>query len=310
MLQSASFHRPEVRPRQECTLCVLALLAAVFSASYACAESTTMPAPLPGLIESGAPSFSVFGREALSFSTPPTDLHFMPDGRILVVAQHELALGDGFRWETFSQAPNQNEYIYSDVAVDADGQIYAGIPGAIARINFGEDGHWRLVPVLKLPLASPLIHVVQSRDTWLWYGGSGTIIAWRPGQVVRTAAAPADAVDQVLTLGGETFTSSGSTGSLYRIKIDGAPTRISSPNAVVSDTITCSVGLKPDQLLVGTIGDGLQTFDGQALRDLPLPGMLGPGSRITDLCQIGADYYAAGVDTKGIVFFDRAGRIV
>jgi signal transduction histidine kinase/DNA-binding response OmpR family regulator len=117
-------------------------------------------------------------------------------------------------------------------------------------------------------------------------------------------------VDQVLTLGNETFTSSGSNGSIHRVQIDGEPTRISSPSAVVSDTITCSVSLKPDQLLVGTIGDGLQTFDGKALRDLPLPGMIGPGSRINDLCRVGTDYYAAGVDTRGIVFFDHDGRIV
>jgi two-component system, sensor histidine kinase and response regulator len=269
-----------------------------------------MPAPLPGLIEPGAPSFSVFGREALGFTTPPTDLHLMPDGRILVVTQHEIALGDGFRWETFSQVPNQDNYIYSEVAVDDDGKIYAGIPGAIARIEFSEDGRWRLVPVLRLQQDSPPINVVPFRDTWLWWGGNRTIIAWRPGQAARIASTPTDAIDRVISLGSDMFTSSGATGSLYRVRFDSDPTCISSPGAVVSDTITCSAGLKPDLLLVGTIGNGLQTFDGKTLRELPLPGMIGPGSRINDLCQVGPDYYAAGVDTRGIVFFDRAGRIV
>ena len=62
-------------------------------------KSATIPAAPAGLIEAGAPSFTVLGREALGLSTAPTDLHIMPDGRILVVAQREIALGDGVRWE-------------------------------------------------------------------------------------------------------------------------------------------------------------------------------------------------------------------
>ena len=310
MLQIESLNRWYARQRQGSTVCVLALAGLIVGGSPARAESSIMPGPSPGLIESGAPSFSVFGREALGFSTPPTDLHLMPDGRVLVVAQREIALGDGFRWETFSQAPNQDNYLYSEVAVDNDGQIYAGIPGAIARIEFGEDGHWRLVPVLQLPARSPLVHVIQSRDTWLWWGDVSTAVAWRPGQTARTAATPADAVDQLFTLGSEIFTSSGATGALYHVQIDGAPTRISSPSTVVSDTITCSAELKSDQLLVGTMGNGLQAFDGKTIRDLSLPGMIGPGSRINDLCRVGSDIYAASVDTKGIVFFDRDGHLL
>jgi hypothetical protein len=84
----------------------------VVCASSCRAESTTMPAAPPGLIESGVPSFSVFGPEVFGFSTAPTDLHLMPDGRILIVSQHEIVLGDGIRWETYQQAPNQKDFIY------------------------------------------------------------------------------------------------------------------------------------------------------------------------------------------------------
>ena len=268
-----------------------------------------MPAAPPGLIESGVPSFSVFGPEVFGFSTAPTDLHLMPDGRILIVSQHEIVLGDGIRWETYQQAPNQKDFIYSKVAVDRDGQIYAGIPGAIARIEFDENGQWRLVPVLKLHLETPLDKVVQFRDTWSWFGGSRTVVLWRPSQALQTAAL-ADSIDQAFMFGGEIFVCSDSAGSLDQLKINGTPTRLSSPTDLVSEAIACSVDFKPNQLLVGTIGDGLRIFDGKASHDIPLPEMLGPGSRINALCQVGTGFYAAGVDTKGIVFLDRDARIV
>jgi signal transduction histidine kinase/DNA-binding response OmpR family regulator/streptogramin lyase len=273
------------------------------------AESTTIPAAAPGLTEAGAPSFTVFRSEALGLSTPPIDLHIMPDGRILVVSQHEIALGDGVRWETFIQSPDEKDFIYADVAVDDDGQIYAGIPGAIARIDFGEDAHWRFVPVVRLPFESPLNRVVQFRDTWLWFGGGLTGVTWRPGQAFRTVT-QANGMDRAFALGDEIFTNSDSSGSLYRLQRDGPPILIPSPNKLVSDAITCSANFKPNQLLVGTIGDGLRGFDGRTFQDLSLPESLGPETRINDLCEIGADFYAAGVDTKGIVFFDRNGHIV
>ena len=296
------------RPQLESRRCVLALAAVVLGAT-ARAESSIMPAAPAGLIESGAPAFTVLSREALGLSTAPTDLHCLPDGRILVVSQHELAFGDGVRWETFSQTPNQNDYIYSEVAVDDDGQIYAGISGGIARVEFGEDARWRLVPVLQLPFDTPLDKVAQFHDTWLWWGGSKTAVAWRPGQTLQTATLK-DPVDRAFSLDGATFVSSGSVGSFYRLQMGDLPTPISSPSALVSDTVTCSAPFKPHQLLVGTIRAGLRVFDGTRFQDIPLPEMLGPGSRINDICQVGGDFYAAVVDAKGIVFFDREGRIV
>jgi len=268
-----------------------------------------MPAAPAGLIESGVPSFSVFGPEVFGFATPPTDLHIMPDGRILIVSQHEIVLGDGVRWETYKQAPNQNTFIYSKVAVDHDGRIYAGIPGAIARVEFDENGQWRLVPILKLQIETPLDKVAEFRGTWFWYGGSLTTVVWRPGQTLQ-AASLVDSIDHAFTFGGEIFVCSDSAGSLYQLKISGVPTRISSPSDLVSDTITCDADFRPGQLLVGTNGEGLQIFNGNTRHDIPLPEMLGPGSRINDLCQVGTSFYAAGVDTKGIVFFDREARIV
>ena len=62
------------------------------------------------------------GPEALGLSTGPTDLHMLPDGRVLVVSQTELAFGDGVRWETFRSMPDQANLL-TKVAVDASGDL-------------------------------------------------------------------------------------------------------------------------------------------------------------------------------------------
>ena len=60
-----------------------------------------MPSAPAGVIETGAPSFVVMGPEALGLSSAPTDLHLLPDGRVLVLSEHEVAFGDGVRWDTY-----------------------------------------------------------------------------------------------------------------------------------------------------------------------------------------------------------------
>jgi signal transduction histidine kinase/CheY-like chemotaxis protein len=268
-----------------------------------------MPAAPPGVVETGVPSFVVLGAESLGFSTAPSDLHLLPDGRILVVSQREIAIGDGVRWETFQQADGQSGFIYAQVAVGDDGRIYAGINRAIARIDLGDDARWRFVPVLSVPTNDPYSHVVQFPDTWLWYSGGGAVIAWRPGQPIRTFGLSA-AVEHIFAVGNERFASNGSSGSLHQLHLGGAATLVSPINALVTDAVTCSVDDGADQIIVGTAGDGLRAFDGRSLNDVAVPRILGPGRRINDICRVGANLYAAAVDTTGIVFFERGGRIV
>ena len=67
----------------------------------AVADGRAMPSAAPEVVETGSPSFVVLGPEAIGLSTPPTDLHLLPDGRVLATAQREIAFGDGIRWEVF-----------------------------------------------------------------------------------------------------------------------------------------------------------------------------------------------------------------
>ena len=201
------------------------------------AESGFMQAAPPGVVETGVPAFFVLGPESLGFSTAPTDLHLLPDGRVLVVSQREIAMGDGVRWETFQQAANQSDYIYNYVAVDDDGRIYTGIPGSIARIDLGKDAHWRLVPVVSVPHRDPCTRVIQFADTWFWYPGGGSGIVWRPGQTLRSVGMT-DAIEHVFSIGAERFVSDTTSGSLFRLRIGGEAERFPLANALVTGTIT------------------------------------------------------------------------
>ena len=273
------------------------------------ADSGFMPAAPPGVVETGVPAFFVLGPESLGLSTAPTDLHLLPDGRVLVVSQHEIAIGDGVRWETFQQAANQSDYIYDHVAVDDDGRIYAGIPGAIARVDLGEDARWRLVPVMSVAHRDPCVRVAQFPDTWFWYPSGGSGIAWRPGQTLQTARM-SGAIEHVFSVGAERFLSESSSGLLYRLRFGGEAELFPLANALVTGTITCSADYGPDKKMLGTAGEGIRIFDGKAFSDITMPKILGPEFRINDLCRIDNDLYAAAVDTTGIVFFTRSGRIV
>src|ERR1700690_4069093 len=79
------------------TLCALALAVPLALGVAA----GIMPSAPPGVVETGAPSFVVMGPEALGLSSAPTDLHLLPDGRVLVISEHEVAFGDGVRWDTY-----------------------------------------------------------------------------------------------------------------------------------------------------------------------------------------------------------------
>ncbi len=310
MPQLSSLPRPN-RHRGWVFTWLVWILAVVLTAGgvVARAESGTIPAAPAGVVEAGVPSFVVLGSESLGLSTAPSDLDIMPDGRILVVSQHEIAIGDGLRWETYQQAADEPGFIYGQVAVDDDGRIYAGVTGAIARIDLQADARWRFVPVVPIPHNDPYSRVVQLADTWLWGPAGGEIAAWRPGQKIQTSTFPGSA-EHVIGVGTERFVSTEATGSLSQIHLGGNATPVSSINPVATGAVTCSAPYAPGQMLVGTTRDGLRIFDGKTFSNITVASILGPGHRINDLCQVGTDFYAAAIDSTGIVFFDRGGHIV
>jgi PAS domain S-box-containing protein len=290
---------------------ILGSLGCVFSAS---AQPHQMEAAPRGLVEAGAPPFVIIGDEALGLDSPATDLRQMPDGRILVIASQQLALGDGVRWEVFRQDSHDPIIASGSVAVDRDGKIYVGVPKGFARVEFGENNLWHLVRVALWPAAEsanrPPPHTQLTVDgEWFWHAGSGSILTWRPGQTAQIAGTTED-LQHIFSLHGAFYVSDRSDGSLARLKAGKKeavfPDREDSPNSA----ITCSVPLGDSLILVGTFARGLQEFDGHTIRPFGEESAVFSHGPINDLCATAGGMFAAAVENHGIVFFNRTGHTV
>ena len=120
---------------------------------------------------------SVFSSDALGLSSPPTDLHQMPDERILLYASGQIVLGDGVRWEVFHQAPETKMLSMTGVAVDRTGKIFTSFRGGFSQIKFGEDGFWRSTQVATWPATRnpnrPVPRsLIEVGNEWFWHSGS------------------------------------------------------------------------------------------------------------------------------------------
>jgi hypothetical protein len=293
------------------------VLARLWTAAVAYLAAATVnaqpaiPSAPAGIVETGMPPFVVFGPETLGVSTAPTDLALLPDGRVVVVAAHELAFGDGTRWEVFRSAEGERP-IYRDVMVGDDDSIYFGIDSGIGRLLLGADGLWRTERVVAMPddpqlRQKTMISVRRVQDEWIWYSGSGDMVNWRPGRPPGIVRNSAD-IAHLFRLKDELYASDQSTGGLYRVPPHGAE-RVGSLAADRALTITASAPFDATSILVGTKLAGLKLFDGQQLHDFGDPGPLTSGAQINDLCRVTENMFAAAVDTVGIVFFDRTGHV-
>ena len=296
-------------PRGACVLFVRGLL---LSLVFAVVPVQAIPAAAPGLTETGAPAFVVFGPEALGLTSAPQDLQLLPDGRVLVVSQQELAFGDGVRWETYRPQDGQPT-IFGSVAVDEAGRIYTGIQNAIARIDLAVGARWQLAEASPLPPEvarqnTTMVSVAAFPDRWLWYGGYGAIVSWRPGETA-TQVGNLNAIGRIFPVGTDMFVSNQASGGLFRLKPDGDTELMTAAERIVSETVTAAIPYAPGEVLVGTASSGLKIFNGREFRPFGPANLLRAGRRITDLCAAGEGSFAAAVDTVGIVFFDREGRI-
>jgi signal transduction histidine kinase/CheY-like chemotaxis protein len=268
----------------------------------------------PGLIETGAPHFEVRSYQALGLDAPPTDLHVLPDGKLLLVAGPQIAIGDGVRWERFQQAADNVPSAARTVAVDADGTIYMGIAGGFAQVVFGADGRWR--PRFTASCAEgefahpPFLHtVIQIGNEWFWHGDAGVLVSWHPGQTARVVGR-GDTIEDVFRWRGAFYMSDRTNGRLWRLTGQSAEPVQFHAEISARDTATSAVTLDTDQLLVGTYGHGAQLFDGAVMRPFPNTGHLNEGARINALCSTAGGLYAAAIESFGLVFFDSKGRTV
>ena len=231
-----------------------------------------------------------------------------------MLAVDEIAFGDGVRWQVFRAIEGNRGRANAQMAVGADGLVYIGVEGGMARIDLGEDARWRATVVEKLPAglgleATSMFNFSSCGGDWFWHGGTGAIVAWKPGNRARVAG-NGSATQHVFAFGDQIFASSRSSGDLSRLGADHQDKMVFEHALLASDTVTCSVPLWQDQLLVGTSGGGLQIFDGKSIRPFVASGLLSGSHRINDLCQAGPGLFAAAVDTVGVIFFDEKGRTI
>lgn len=271
-----------------------------------------MPAARAGAVETGAPQFVVMGPETIGLSSAPTDMHLLPDGRVLVVARREIAFGDGVRWEVFRGDPGPAGLIAGQVAVAPDGAIYGAVEGGIARIQLGDDRRWHYTRVAQFPddpsIRSTLLpRATALKNSWYWNNTSGAIVSWRPGGMCRIVG-HVGAIERIFELDDKVFVSSRNSGELYRLPLTGEIVKVSGNDILTTETITCTLPIGPKELLIGTSSEGLKRFNGGLAQPFSAPGVLQGGKRINDLAEISEGIYAAAIDTVGIVFFDREGR--
>jgi PAS domain S-box-containing protein len=280
----------------------------IVTPGFAQSEMESAPAYV---VESGAPSFSVLSPETIGLSTPLVGLRQLPDGRILVVAQRELALGDGVRWEVYRSRPGE-EPILGRVALGPQGQVYSAAEKGFVEIIFGQDGLWSRRIIERFPKSveaegSRITTAEMLSKNWFWYGTGGTIISWKPGEPSRVVG-NVGSIERIFELGSDVLVSSQSSGYLFRLNADGTTTRLTD-QSVASDTVTSAIPFSAGQLLVGTNGLGLKILDRDGVHPFEASEVL-EGHRINDLISTGAGYFAAAVDTVGVVFFDREGKVV
>lgn len=278
------------------------------------AQSRVIGESAPGLTETGAPLFDVRTYQSLGLDASPTDLQVLPDGRLLLIAGHQIAIGDGLRWEHFQQSVDDPLTPAQTVAVDHDGEIYMGVVGGFARVEFGQDARWRLrlVATWTAGDAAPVPALrfgVQAGDDWFWHSESGPVVSWRPGKSSRIVGREGT-TKHIFRLKDDFFVSDGTIGSLARITDDGMTDIRHVPDVTAWDTLSCAVPYDANQLLVGTVGRGLKLFDGTVARDFPNPGKLGEGAHINALREISEGVYVAAAEGYGLVFFNRDGRTI
>ncbi|MFL6578178.1 MAG: ATP-binding protein [Povalibacter sp.] len=288
----------------------VSLLCVIFLTSQA--KAAEIDAASQGIVEAGAPPYELLTIEALGLDVAPTDVREMPDGRILLVAGTQLALGDGARWRIYNQAASDSRISVRSAGVDRDGAIYVPTSEGVARVVFSEDGHWRPQHVAAWSAAQdsqlllPEAKMETVGDQWLWYSLTGAVLSWRPGQQMKLLGF-SNTIETVFKFENDLYVSEGAGGSLRRLE-SGAGEVVRSEGTL--SAITATQALSPGQLLVGTQGRGLQIYDGTTTRTFSSDEVFTGEQRINALCRTEGGFLAAAVEGSGLVFFRENGRVV
>jgi len=279
------------------------------------AEEHLAKAP-PELSEAGIPNFVIYSAQTMGIQGLPSDLQRLPDGRMLVVGQRDLCFGDGTRWEIFRQDDGIADPIPKQIAINQDGRFISPVQDGWAEIVFGENGRWHFgPPTLFDPLAkravADFLHAEHIGGHWYWHSLSGSIVNWDLAGLPRVLGS-LNSIDYLFGFHDAVYASDLSNGALTSFDVNtGATRQVERGEAQeMANTICSSAPLDESSILIGTNSRGVQRFDGLQRTPLFRQGVLSGGRRINYLCQTVGGFYAAAVESYGIVFFSREGRIL
>jgi signal transduction histidine kinase len=294
---------------------VTVVLHFLLGAALASGQERMAKAPVE-LSEAGVPSFVIYSAQSMGIQGLPSDLQRLPDGRILVVGQRDLCFGDGTRWELFRQDDGVSDPIPKQIAVTPDGHFISPVQDGWAEIVFGDNGRWHFgTPTLFNPLAkrsvADFLHAEHIGSHWYWHSQSGSIVKWDLSGTPSVLGS-LNSIDYLFGLHDSVYASDLSNGGLTRFDVSsGASELIDKGEAQeMANTICSSAPLDEESILIGTNARGVQRFDGSHRTPLFRQGVLSGGRRINYLCQTVGGFYAAAVESYGIVFFTREGRIL
>ncbi|MDX2188120.1 MAG: ATP-binding protein [Opitutaceae bacterium] len=285
--------------------------------AYAVAQPGRKPlleGTAPGRSESGYPQFAIRSHESIGLATVPTDMTLLKDGRVLLFAGRQIAMGDGTRWDVFTQADDDASVPSSDVALDQDGTLYIGFSGGFGRIVFDDEGRWRIQVAERWTGEEaghfPLLRkVVQVEDDWYWHGDSGPVVRWKPGTRPKIVAR-LSTIAALFSIGGQHYVSDRSDASLVRINEEGNEVISLNEQGGFDTIIDSAVSLGNEEALVGLHLRGVSVFDGKSFTPIARAGLLSTGSRVQSLVRTDEGFFAAAIQDRGIVFFTREGKVV
>ncbi len=277
-------------------------------------QTQSIAAPPPDLVEVGVPDFVVLGTEALGLSSAPVDLQRLPDGRLVAAALRQIAIGDGTRWDVLSDAPGSGHADIESLMVGDDGALFSTTGDAVGLIRLDHEGRWWREIVKTFPRELEkrqpnLVYSARVAGAWYWFGTSGCITRWTAADKLHYLGS-INTISSLFEAGGRAYASDAANGRLYRIDDDKLVPVLTATANSTDFAITGAAPFGDGRTLVATLNRGLLLFDGASLVPAPRPELLSAGRRLTALCALSADLFAAAVENFGLVVFDRTGRIV
>ncbi|MCS6844630.1 MAG: AAA family ATPase [Caldilineales bacterium] len=239
-----------------------------------------------------------------------------PDGSVWFGTRSGLSHFDG-AWSSYTAQDGLPPGPVYALAQTADGALWVGTANGLARAASPAPGQRRQFERLPKPEAGP-VWALHATGNVVWVGGDGvvgywTADEWRP-VAGDHAASLADTITAIAVDGRGAVWLGGNT--LYRLDPFGgrpepAPGYRGS-GRVQALLVTPPTPQWPETLWVGTLGDGLWSFNGEDWAHFPRPitGNAAEGIASNDVLALGQDDEGnlwIGTDGAGVSVFNRNG---